>query len=88
MVSFDADNKIADYMNVSACQGGPWRVELFLTLSPAHTPNCMDFPECTRKYDPCHLRCGKSANTKLLKEQLADCRFALRVHFNFDRTFG
>jgi hypothetical protein len=65
--SFDAGSKIADYMNVSACQGGPWRVELFLKLLPAHTPNCMDFPE--RKYDPCHLRCGKSANTKMLKEQ-------------------
>lgn len=86
MVSFDAGNEIADYMNISACQEGPWCVVLFVTLSPVHTLNCMDFP--ARKYDPCHLRYGKSVNTKLLKEQLADFRFALRVHVNFDCTFG
>lgn len=87
MVSFDAGNKIADYMNVSACQGGSWRVEFLVTLSPAHSLNCMDFP--ARKYDPCHhLRYGKSVNTKLLKEQLADFRFALKVHVNFDLHLG
>jgi hypothetical protein len=86
VVSFDAGNNIADYTNVSACQGGLWRVELFVTLPPAHALNCMHFPAC--KYDPCHLRYEKSVNTKLLKEQFADFRFALRVLVNFDSTFG
>ena len=85
MVSFDAGKKIVDYMNVSACQGGPSCLELFVTLSPAHTLNCMDF--LARKYYSFQLPYGKSVNIKLLKEQLADFRFALRVHVNFDRTF-
>jgi len=46
----------------------------------------VDFP--ARKYGPCHLRHGKNVNTKLLEEQFADFRFALRVHVNSDRTFG
>ena len=40
-------------MKVSACQRGPWRVDLFVTLSTAQALNFMDLP--ARKQDPCHV---------------------------------